>query len=217
MTEHGQVRGERRRPFALFSVSKMKPWSLLILLALIASAGCSQAPAPTSTPPPTVDPFFAANGAGEPRSASYWQLWNSCAPDNRAQTAAANGGREAGWILMDDLLQSPGVMLGEVAVTSCDEGLRFLQARTLSGAAAADSAAYPLAAQLLAAQLNLAAGAETCPAVEDAVRSAQLLLLGADFSGSGEALGSEATAEERDMAEFLTEQLIAYNAGNLCR
>ena len=30
-----------------------------------------------------------ARGAGEPRTAGYWALWNTCAPDNRAGVAAA--------------------------------------------------------------------------------------------------------------------------------
>ena len=70
---------------------------------------------------------------------------------------------------------------------------------------------------MLGGQLNLATGAEHCPAVDDAVQSAQLLLLGAGFSGSGEALGPAAPADDRELAQFLTEQLAAYNVGSLCQ
>ncbi|MDF1597979.1 MAG: hypothetical protein P1T08_18035 [Acidimicrobiia bacterium] len=49
----------------------------------------------------------ASDDGGEPRSAAYWALWNTCAPDNRSELAAANGGREAGWVLVDDLLADP--------------------------------------------------------------------------------------------------------------
>lgn len=39
-------------------------------------------------------------------------VWNSCAEGNKADVAAANGGRAAGWIILDDLLADPGIQLG---------------------------------------------------------------------------------------------------------
>lgn len=43
---------------------------------------------------------------------------------------------------------------------------------------------FTLAAQLLAAQLNLATGSEYCPASDQAVSQAQLLLLKLNFDGT---------------------------------
>lgn len=163
------------------------------------------------------EPYFASQGGGEPRATGYWLVWNSCATDNHSETAAANGGRAAGWIIMDDMLQDPGIMMGELELLRCQDGLRLLAARPLQGKVSPDDLTYPLAAQLLAAQLNLAATAEYCPAVDDAVLSAQFLLIGAGFEGSGESLGLAAPAEDRELAEFLTNQLFDYNAGILCR
>ena len=74
-----------------------------------------------------------------------------------------------------------------------------------------------LAAQLLTAQLNLAAGAEYCPAVDEAVQAAQLLLLSLGFDGSVGYLGLEQAPEDREIARFLVEQLAGYNTGSLCR
>jgi hypothetical protein len=63
----------------------------------------------------------------------------------------------------------------------------------------------------------LAAGSEFCPAVGDAVRASQLLLLSLDFEGLGEYLPPGADSEDRDLADFLAQQMVAYNQGTLCR
>jgi hypothetical protein len=160
--------------------------------------------------------LFASDGGGEPRSAGYWQLWNGCAEENKAEVAAANGGREAGWIIMDDLLADPGILVGPVAVETCDQGLTLLRAQDAAGGEMSGDAAYALAAQLMAAQLNLGAGAEYCPAVGEAVQAGQLLLLSLDFDGSGSYLDPEAGGDDRELALFLTDQLRAYSAGSLC-
>jgi hypothetical protein len=103
-------------------------WLLLAACGSLATCGAptalppSPTPAPTVLPPspiPTIDPFFASQGGGEPRTAGYWLARNSCAEDNRADVAAANGGREAGWIILDDLLQDPGILLGGLSVETC--------------------------------------------------------------------------------------------------
>ena len=57
-----------------------------------------------------------------PRTAGYWLVWNACAEDNQADVARANGGREAGWLILDDLLAHPGILLGELAVETCERG-----------------------------------------------------------------------------------------------
>lgn len=190
----------------------------LFLSFILLLTACNAQETPVPTPPaPTGDPYFVAQGVGDPRPPGYWLLWNSCAPDNRAEVAAANGGREAGWFLMDDLLDDPGILLGELELIRCQDGIRLLEGLPIMGMVDSEDTAYPLAAQLLAAQLNLAIGAEYCPAVEDAVRSAQILLVSAGFNGSGTVLGSDSQVEDRDLAFLLTQQLAEYNAGALCR
>lgn len=181
-------------------------------ILLLAIAGCAAAPVATPTAMPvaaTVDVAFVAQGGGEPRGAGYWLLWNSCAPDNRAEMAAANGGRQAGWILMDDLLADPGILMGQERVASCEQGLAFLQGTSVD----ANDAGAVLAAQLLAAQLNLAVGAESCPAAAQAMQAAQLLLIAAEPGGEMGQPGSEEAA----VAQELAAQLATYNRGELCR
>lgn len=210
-------------------VNKRHCWLPLSLVSLLAAGllvGCravaSTTPELESSPlltlsSTTADPLYQSEGGGEPRSAGYWLIWNSCAPDNRSETAAANGGRAAGWFIMDDLLEDPGILVGPLELRRCEEGLLLLQGQPLQGVASPEDVAYSLAAQLLTAQLNLAANAEFCPAVDDAVQSAQMLLISAGFDGQGEMLGSGAPDEDRQLAQFLTGQLANYNTGLLCR
>jgi hypothetical protein len=197
----------------------------LILFSIFLLAACAPATpvyiTPTSIPTspftPDVDPFFRSWGGGEPRTAGYWLLWNACTPDNKAEVAAANGGREAGWVILDDLLTDPGVLLGDLTIESCPMGVNLLQEQNLSGADKSGDPAYSLAGQLLAAQLNLAAGAEYCPAVDEAVRAAQLLLVSRDFDGTGNYFSMAEASRERETVDFLVQQLSDYNAGALCR
>lgn len=130
--------------------------------------------------------------------------------------AAANGGREAGWIILDDLLADPGMLVGHYAVETCEEGVNILDALDAAGEVRAGDAAYQLATQLLAAQLNLAVGAEFCLTVQDAVQAGQLLLMSVEFDGAGNYLGPGDACDDRQLALFLAGQLAAYNAGALC-
>jgi len=58
----------------------------------------------------------AGRRTGRPaRTPAYWAVWNTCAPNNRAAEAAANGGRAAGWVLVDDILADPGCRSGSTA------------------------------------------------------------------------------------------------------
>lgn len=177
---------------------------------------------PSPTPAPPDDAFSdlpeagrVATGQGGPRSAVYWALWNSCAPENRADVAAANGGRAAGWILLDDLIADPGIQLGNHPVTTCQEGLYLLQGRTAAGEETGEPI-YALAAALLAAELNLNVGAETCPIAEEAVVGGHLVLSAAGFDGLGEYAGST-TTEMANAIPRLVELLQGYNRGQLCR
>jgi hypothetical protein len=117
--------------------------------------------------------------------------------------AAANGGHEAGWIILDDLLADPGMLVGHYAVETCEQGVNILDALDAAGEVRAGDAAYELAAQLLTAQLNLDVGAEFCLAVQEAVQAGQLLLMSVDFDGAGNYLGPGDACDDRQSALFL--------------
>jgi len=202
-------------------MERLKSLPAFLVLLLLAACAAPQAnsvpPVEISTPLPTPDPLHISTGGGDPRSPGYWLLWNACAEGNQAETARANGGREAGWFIMDDLLVDPGILVGVIVVETCEQGVNLLQARDIQGAEMKNDAAYALAAQQLTAQLNMAVGSETCPASDQAVSEAQLLLLELNFDGRGAYLGPPLASSNVDKAQTLAEQLASYNSGNLCR
>lgn len=177
------------------------------------------APSPTSTHIAELEGISrearAAVGGGEPRTAGYWSILNSCAPDNRADVAAANGGRGAGWILLDDLIENPGIHVGEYTVETCEDGYHFLQRDDQNGYPTHDPITR-LAAQVLTAELNLNAGSESCPIAEKAVLGGHLLLTKVGFNGPGEYGNSLSEGTKVALTPVLN-LLRAYNSGDLCR
>jgi len=162
---------------------------------------------------------------GDPRTIGYWKNWNTCTGGNQAGVAAKNGGAAAGVYILDNLLPQTlstgdSITSDDYKVTNCLQAVKILSKQDQSGRNKASDAAYELASQLLAAKLNLAAGAETCSAVQTAVTSGQLLLDQINFNGSGDYLGSgrltAAKAAQRNQALSLANALDQYNNGNLC-
>jgi hypothetical protein len=149
----------------------------------------------------------------DPRTIGYWKNWNRCTSGNQAATAQKNGGAAAGFFLVEDLLPQ---LIGDVSVTTCQQAVKLLSKQDQSGRNKASDAAYELGAQLLAARFNLAAGAQTCPAVQQAVLEGQTLLDQIGFIGSGDYLGSKSKDVRRTQALSLAATLDSYNNGNLC-
>ena len=207
------------------SLSYLCHWLVTLLSATLLMAGCTpnqQTSEPPVTPTSNLEsgPFAdipaearISNQSGEPRPPAYWMLWNACAPENRAEVAAENGGRAAGWVLMDDLLANPGISLGDLPVENCEQGLALLQGLTLDDEET-DDPLYDLAAQLLAAELNLNLGAETCPIAEEAAVGGHMVLSSVDFKGTGTYF---TTVEVSKAVPRLLELLQGYNSGELCR
>ena len=160
------------------------------------------------------DEAYASDGGTLPRTTAYWAEWNSCAPNNRAAEAAANGGREAGWFLVDHFLADPGIQLGDHRLTSCEESLALLLA---ADPGHPDPVPVPaLAGQLLTAELNLSTGAENCPIAEEVARGSHIVLADLGFNGVN-ATNPNAIDEVADAVPELTDLLIDYNSGQLCR
>lgn len=116
---------------------------------------------------------------------------------------------------MDDLIADPGIQLGDYLVANCEEGLALLQVRTVAGEDSSDPV-YKLASALLAAELNLNAGAEICPIAEEAVRGGHLVLADTGFDGPG-ANTLDMSGEIASAIPRLIELLEGYNRGELCR
>jgi uncharacterized repeat protein (TIGR01451 family) len=173
-----------------------------------------------------------AHPGGEPRTIGYWKNWNTCSGGNQAQTAAKNGGTAAGFFILDNVLNSPGIKIGSYMIpaagtiepvtnkTGCKIAVLLLgKSDKRTGKNMAKDAAYELAAQLIAAKANQTAGAETCQALTNAITSADTLLASINFTGTGEYLGSQVKnglATKRTQALNLANTLDQYNNGNLC-
>jgi hypothetical protein len=145
-----------------------------------------------------------STGGGDPRSAEYWITWSTCSVNNRSAQAAANGGAEEGWYLVDDFLQTPGMGIGNHSIPSCDEAISILSSR--------ENAFEELAALLFAADLNRNAGSEHCEAADQSMRAAHLALAGLGYQGPM-TINTEPGAAIFQLIDLLS----AYNAGSLCR
>jgi len=150
---------------------------------------------------------------GDSRTIGYWKNWNRCTGGSQSTTAQKNGGAAAGFFLVEDLLPQT---VGDFTITTCEQAVKLLSKRDQAGRNKASDAAYELGAQLLAARFNLAAGAETCAAVQQAVVEGQTLLDGISFSGSGDHLGSKSKDPKRAQALSVAANLDRYNNGTLC-
>jgi hypothetical protein len=165
---------------------------------------------------------------GEPRTPGYWKNWNDCTKGGQADTAAQNGGWQNGYWLLEDVLD-PNIGGGirwddilsdtvEFDILTCEQAVSILDQRDfVTGKKSGRDAAYNLAMHLLAAQMNFAAGAETCQEAQNAALEAEELLDKHDFTGTGNYMrpkgkGKGDYAYARELAEILDQ----YNNGELC-
>lgn len=144
-------------------------------------------------------------GTGDTRTIGYWKNWTSCdgkggqSPITDAVLASFPGG---------------GVSIGDLFVNTCPEAIAILDKSTLGGTKMASDAAYGLAAQLLAARLNVQANAATCGTANSAIAGGQSLLDAINFTGSGTYL--KASSANRTAALAFAATLDSYNNGNIC-
>jgi hypothetical protein len=138
-------------------------------------------------------------------------------PDNNAETARANGGREAGWYVLDDFLLDPGIKLGGLVVETCSQAVQLLQMQDVNGIEHKDLNDFRLASALLTAELNLSAKAATCPAVVDAVLGSMRFLNDIGFDGQKTDLMAKADEKQSADAILFITALERYNQGDLCR
>ena len=112
------------------------------------------------------------------RTIGFWKNWASCTTSNGKQKP-----------VLDNTLVAAGqagITIGTLTLrsTDCLKAVRLLDKSTIdTGKKMASDPAFNLAAQLLAAKLNVVAGAGTCPAAVNTVNGAQTLLAGVHFTG----------------------------------
>ena len=142
---------------------------------------------------------------GRALTIGYWK--------NHASCKASNGNQDP--VLDETLAAMPGggVLIGDLFVNTCAEAVALLNKSDLQGKKRASDPAYNLAAQLMAVELNLQAGAGTCADLEDARAAAQALLAGIDFTGTGSYLKKTGGATGAQ-ANALAAELDAWNNDN---
>jgi hypothetical protein len=153
---------------------------------------------------------------GDARTIGFWKNWTSC--DGKGNQAP----------VLDETLQAAGgrIQLGDFAVSIdyvCQVAVDVLDKRDIDdpalvadGKKKAGDAAYGLAAQLLAAKLNVAATAGTCTALIDAIADADALLAAEGFDGTGNYLKGGNNAALSATATELASVLDDYNNNLLC-
>jgi hypothetical protein len=145
---------------------------------------------------------------GDARTIGYWRNWSSCTGGNQFAKAPEKG--------METLDGNLPQLIGDFDVDTCQEGVQVLSRKDNSGKNKSNDAAYSLAAQLLAAKLNVSAGAGTCGEALDAIADGQQLLVDIGFTGNGDYLGPKANATLRAQALELAGILDSYNNNTLC-
>ncbi|MEY4361985.1 MAG: hypothetical protein RL391_1291 [Actinomycetota bacterium] len=171
---------------------------------------------------------------GAPRSPGYWKNWTELGKGHQALTAAANGGWENGFWLLDDVLDQSiggGVRWDDIMSDSFpsfwlvpEQAVEILQMRVVTidgkvgnGKVMASDPLRQLARNLLAAQLNLGAGACFTSAVITAVENAEALLDKYDFDGKATTaypIGKKGS--DASLARTLSGYLDGYNNGLVC-
>lgn len=169
-----------------------------------------------------------------PRSPGYWKNWTLLGKGNQAATAAANGGWQNGFWLTENVLDQAvggGIRWDDIMSDSFpafwvapEQAIEILQMRVVTlnsrvgdGKNLASDPIRQLARNLLAAQLNLGAGACSTPAVVTAVVNAETLLDKYDFDGkltTAYPIGKKGT--DASLARSLSGYLDGYNNGLVC-
>lgn len=145
---------------------------------------------------------------GLARTIGFWKNWASCASSKGKQKP-----------VLDQTLAAAdpaGITIGTLTLHAgdCLKAVRLLDKSTIdTGKKMASDPAFGLAAQLLAAKLNIVAGAGSCPAAVSAMNDAQTLLAAVHFNGITH---DKLSAAQATQANSLATTLDRYNNNLLC-
>jgi len=145
---------------------------------------------------------------GLARTIGFWKNWASCAGSKGKQRP-----------VLDQTLAAAdpaGIAIGTLTLhgSDCVKAVRLLDKSTVeAGKKMASDPAFALAAQLLAAKLNIVAGAGSCPAAVGAINDGQTLLAAIHFNGTTH---DKVTTAQATKANALATTLDRYNNNLLC-
>jgi hypothetical protein len=115
-------------------------------------------------------------------------------------------------LLLDDL-EPEVILVGDLAIDSCEPAVAVLRATDLSGLERHGDAPHVLASEYLTARLNLIAGAGSCDVADEAVERADKLLHSMHFTGIGPGTSAPGLLGR---AVELTKTLAEFNRRTLC-
>jgi hypothetical protein len=160
-----------------------------------------------NTPPP----------GGFALTIGYWKNWSSCSGGKQKPTldntllAAANAGHPitVGILVLDPRSSGLG------AATACKDAVNILNKSTIDGKSKkASDPLFNMAAQLLAADLNVQGGAGSCAASTSAMTQGQQLLV--KYNWDGLTYSPKLTSADANLANQLATTLDRYNNNKLC-
>lgn len=157
---------------------------------------------------------------GRALTIGYWKNWASCKTSGGKQAPTLDNtlyGILPNGILVGNVLSVTTAHAGQksffgesaTATKDCAHAVNLLNKQDFSGKNKSSDPLFNMAAQLVAAELNLSAGAYTCPAVATAVNDANALLSKYNFVGSG--YTGKLSASDSTKANSLAKTLDDYN------
>jgi len=143
-----------------------------------------------NTPPP----------GGRALTIGFWKNWSSC-----------SGGRQAATLDATLALAPAGVQVGSFRLTGpCSYAVNLLNKSTMTtGKKMASDPIFNMVAQLIAAELNVKAGAGICPKAATAITQANALLVKYAFNGN--TYSPKLTKADATIANNLATELDNYN------
>ena len=150
-----------------------------------------------NTPPP----------GGRALTIGFWKNWASCAKSNGKQAP-----------VLDQTLAAatpPGIQLGSFYLTTgqCTSAVNLLNKSTMTGGKKmASDPIFNMVAQLVAAELNVAAGAGICGKAAIAIAQANALLIKYNFNGN--TYSPKLSKADATLANNLATELDLYNNNN---
>jgi hypothetical protein len=190
----------------LYSVYNPSGDNSVVCTDFTVSAGQTRAFSIDNKPPP----------GGMALTIGYWKNWSSCTAGHQAPVLdqmlrkLANGGTPE---TLGKLVLNPSA-LG--ASTACQYAVNILSKSAITGTKMPSDPLFNMASQLLAADLNLAAGAGQCPASATAINSAHALLAKYGFDGKSSSSQLKVTSADATTANNLATTLASYNSDKLC-
>jgi hypothetical protein len=175
--------------------------NMTVCIDFTVTAGQTKSFAVDNAPPP----------GGRALTIGFWKNWASC--------ASSKGGQKP---VLDQTMAKgtpPGIRYGSYyllgdpndpdVAPDCGKAVNLLNKSTFGGKKMASDPLFNMAAQLIAAELNLVAGAYTCPDVVLKIQEANLLLSQYGFNGT--TYSPKLTAADATKANNLATYLDNYN------